>query len=116
MIPSVKEIHTALPADPQHALSLHLAPRLIFRNEKPHRKGFVQRGSRVHPNYFHQAGFSALPLKLACRFHHVPNTHESCMKDVCPLFLLPSRSKKEEIEKVCCPFVVQGENAQHKTG
>ena len=35
-----------------------------------------------------QEDSSALPLKFACRFHHVPNTHESCMKDVCFLFLL----------------------------
>ena len=35
-----------------------------------------------------QEDSSALLLKFACRFHHVPNTHETCMKDVCPLFLL----------------------------
>jgi len=34
--------------------------------------------------------------------------------DRCHNFFL-SAVRKEEIEKVCCPFVVQGENAQYKT-
>ncbi|WP_418487671.1 hypothetical protein [Faecousia sp.] len=36
--------------------------------------------------------------------------------DRCHNFFLPTVRRKKEIEKVCCPFVVQGENAQHKTG
>ena len=44
---------------------------------------------------------------LRCRY---------CMPEGVELVPMKNILSYEEIEMVCCPFVVQGENAQHKTG